>query len=476
MENLLENRSLYKEYHENAMKNNNGTTAFANFLIILPAFHTTFLVVYLGLAINIREIWKRFLLEYAVIVSGIVLCVTILSHKSLEVNIALGMTTILLAAQHIKKRLHLEPFIQIPVKKPNYLNTARATINLITVVCILAVDFQIFPRAFGKTETFGFGLMDVGVGLYVFSNGIISPDRHGSVLNLTKVRELCFNSLPLILLGFSRFLVVQQIDYQVHTSEYGVHWNFFLTLAFTKIFGSFIVALIQNVEYTKFASIIILTLHELGLQLGLGRYILDEHLERNNFFTANREGICSIPGYVGLYLACVYIGHLLKSDVDVVRPKEFIKSTAKLTAMSIILWKLIYICNGMFGVSRRLANMGYVTWILSIATTMTTLFNVLEMFYYFMKFDKTTSEELDVNRDEHQKSVDGYVPIIMSAINYNGLIFFLVANLLTGLVNIVFRTLLLTPFESITILFVYMFIVCGFMSFLYVNKIKLKFW
>lgn len=476
MDLLHENRTLYKEYHENAMKNNNGTTALENFLIILPTFHTTFLVVYLGLAINIHDIWKRFVFEFILIVGGMILCVTILSNKIYEINIALGMTTILLVVQHIKSRLHLEPFIQIPVKRPCYLDTARATINMISVVCILAVDFQIFPRKLGKTETFGFGLMDVGVGLYVLSNGIVSPDRNGSVLNWKKVRELCLNSLPLILLGITRFFMVQQIDYQVHTSEYGVHWNFFLTLAFTKICGSFIVALIQNVEHTKFAAIIILTIHELGLQLGLSRYVLDENIPRDNFWSANREGISSIPGYIGIYLATVYMGHLLKFDIEIVRPKEFLKSTAKLFGMSVVTWKLIYICNGMFGVSRRLANMGYVAWILSIGSTMIFLFNLLELFYWFMKFEKTSSDEIDEKKDYHQKAMDGYVPIIMNAINYNGLIFFLLANLLTGLVNIVFRTLLLSAVESLLILFLYQLVVCGVMTILYVNRIKFKFW
>ena len=45
---------------------------------------------------------------------------------------------------------------------------------MLTCLCILAVDFQAFPRRFAKAERHGTGLMDAGVGLLVFGSALVS--------------------------------------------------------------------------------------------------------------------------------------------------------------------------------------------------------------------------------------------------------------------------------------------------------------
>lgn len=39
----------------------------------------------------------------------------------------------------------------------------------------------------------------------------------------------------LLYLGFSRMLVLKLLDYPEHVSEYGMHWNFFITLACIRV-------------------------------------------------------------------------------------------------------------------------------------------------------------------------------------------------------------------------------------------------
>ena len=57
----------------------------------------------------------------------------------------------------------------------------RACVNLFTAFSILAVDFTLFPRHFAKAETYGTGLMDVGVAGFLVSNAIVSPEAKGKI-------------------------------------------------------------------------------------------------------------------------------------------------------------------------------------------------------------------------------------------------------------------------------------------------------
>lgn len=128
-------------------------------------------------------------------------------------------------------------------KRQPYLTLTRTSVNLFTAVAILAVDFSIFPRRLAKTETYGSGLMDVGVGSFLMAHAVTSPevrrqkstnsDRPSDYLRLvaTTLKQV----LPLLVLGFLRVMVVKAVGYQEHVTEYGVHWNFFFTVATVRV-------------------------------------------------------------------------------------------------------------------------------------------------------------------------------------------------------------------------------------------------
>lgn len=321
--------------------------------------------------------------------------------------------------------------------------------------------------------------MDVGVGLFIFSNGIIVKPS-ASAFSKKKFQKLLVGCLPLFILGFSRLVVTREINYQEHLTEYGVHWNFFITLAVTKIFGTVIEGFLETADQIKYTSIGILVAHELILQLGLSDYVMNDTLARDNLISANREGIFSAPGYVSLYLASIYIGTLLKSDgQELIKVREVLMKAGKLCLLAICCWKMIYVCNGMFGISRRTANMGYNFWVLAIGCSMVTFFMLIEIYFYFANFNRPQWQLMETNNKSQLDEPDfhiPYVPLILQAINYNGLAFFLIANLFTGIVNICFQTMLLGTPGSLVIILYYTFLLNVIMVFLYVNKFKLKIW
>lgn len=495
----------YKEFHESFMKNNNGTTAEEVYITIVPTIFTSILTTNLIWAARPLDTHTKFAIEFIAVVLSTILNVTVLHDRIWEITFTLLFVTITAVAKQMYHRTHIAPFVQIPCRRPDYLTITRATINLLTAVCILAVDFKCFPRKLAKTETFGFGLMDTGVGLYVYGNGIVAPElfKDASDLRLSrkKIKSALVASLPLIVLGVVRFFAINELDYQQHVSEYGVHWNFFLTLAITKVVGTIVIGLLPRIEHTKYAAIILITLHELSLQLGVSNYVIDptNSVERNNFLNANREGIFSILGYVAIYLASVYVAHVIKCEnvdpppddatqtttnatecssdkpCERVNARQLLKKSIQLVLISMVLWKIVYTLKRMFGVSRRLANMGYVIWIMSIGTTTTALFMLLEIFYYFISFEQS-SADTEENESTGTAISASYVPIILNGIAYNALLFFLAANIFTGIVNMSFQTMLIDTGGALLILIVYMLILCSITTFLFVKKIKLKAW
>ena len=65
---------------------------------------------------------------------------------------------------------------------------------------------------------------------------------------------------------------------------------------------------------------------------------------------------------------------------------------------------------------------------------------------------------------------------LFNAVSYNALLFFLLSNLMTGLVNLSIATLYAGSIKAVTILIVYMLGLSGLVLFLYQNKISTKLW
>lgn len=215
----------------------------------------------------------------------------------------------------------------------------RACLMLLTLYSILAVDFPIFPFRHIKCETFGMSLMDTGVGCFVFSAAYtvaVKKRKPGkSMDNLQMSLQWLGSSIPLFMIGGTRFALNVMSDYHEHVTEYGKHWNFFITLGVLPfLYIVFSVLLMEKLvvgtifrgqknELTAFLlnplvqGVGVLATYQLMLILPLQSLTLTEFImgpHRRNFLESNKEGIASSFGYLGLYLVTIGGARLLSSS------------------------------------------------------------------------------------------------------------------------------------------------------------------
>lgn len=499
----------YKQLQEEFVSKTNGTSVFEVSLVmsVLPATIIFRDCLYLVLPSLANSSFK-FLFDFLIVVVISELSFTLFSDHALSVlsltflSIVLLLTTFASDAREMfKNLLHSSNLLHKPVflsqnrnQHLKFISYARACINVATAICILAVDFRFYPRRFAKTETFGTGVMDTGVGLFVISNALVAPEarqktvRNRSFLDKMSMLFLSIKScVPLLTLGLSRVMVIKRIDYQEHVSEYGTHWNFFFTLAAVKIFSTFFFCFVSS-TYSWLVSIIVGVGYQWCLQYGLQDYILhgwDGQGSRTGLFDANREGIFSSFGYVVLYFAGIQLG----CYIFVIRKSflHWIKCLQGLTALSVGCWIILPVCCHIIGpISRRLANLPYVIWIIGLCSMVLAIFLAADLFTMLLTF--TQNDAKKPNRKQKKtssvknskicqipsKSEDSIC--LMDAINYNGLVFFLTSNLLTGAVNLVIKTLYVPPLQAFAILTLYMFISCLAMNLLRYCNIALRFW
>ncbi|QRV98928.1 hypothetical protein RhiJN_26947 [Ceratobasidium sp. AG-Ba] len=195
------------------------------------------------------------------------------------------------------------------------LTTYRAHMMLMTVLCILAVDFPVFPRELGKCESWGVSVMDLGVGSFVFSQGLVSAIpmiKNPAMLRAAVIPKLLVTLkkvAPVFVLGLVRVLAVKGTEYPEHVTEYGVHWNFFITLALLPPVSVLFHPLIVHIPLSILGLFVTLVhqivLNNTPLQLwALGN-------DRSSLLSQNKEGIVSFVGYLALHLLGLAIGTLI---------------------------------------------------------------------------------------------------------------------------------------------------------------------
>ncbi|KAJ4422745.1 Glucosaminyl phosphatidylinositol (GlcN-PI) nositol acylation protein [Gnomoniopsis sp. IMI 355080] len=351
-----------------------------------------------------------------------------------------------------------------------FLTSFRASILVITCLAILAVDFRIFPRRFAKVETWGTSLMDVGVGAFVFSAGLVGarPVLKERAAHAGGSRAMAStlpgrlgrsvrHALPLFALGVVRLLSVKGLDYAEHVTEYGVHWNFFFTMGLLPPFVALFQSALKFVPSYAALALILGVAYQVVLEsTGLKAYILTA--PRVDLLSQNREGICSFVGYLAIFLAGQDTGmYVLPRNIN--SRSSASGATQRTTLLMTLavwsgIWSALYFLatNYHYGagllVSRRLANLPYILGVAALGS-MNLFACCLVETICFPSFYSAADAKAEKEAYETATSR------VARAYNRNGLALFLVANLLTGLVNLTVPTLDVGPVGSMGILVLY---------------------
>jgi glucosaminylphosphatidylinositol acyltransferase len=188
---------------------------------------------------------------------------------------------------------------------------------------------------------------------------------------------------------------------------------------------------------------------------GLQEYIFDSP-RGLGFLSDNREGILSLFGYLSLYLIAQGLGAWLLHGGGAKSPtprKVWWRRVWILFFLFLGLWffqdVLLDYSLGMRP-SRRLCNLGYV--LLVLACNCALLANLLALDLI-----------LPVHKDAHNRSGNTIIQAVSTKRN-SQLFVFVVANLLTGVINIGIKTLYASSIEAIAIVLGYSFVVsaCSF--------------
>ncbi|XP_051491459.1 phosphatidylinositol-glycan biosynthesis class W protein isoform X2 [Apus apus] len=448
------------------------------------------------------------LLDFLVLVSPLLFSCTVLSPVLFFLPAILAASCAGIFSKIYSQRKHETkvPFRQIvrdfqkTYLDPEYIpaiTVFRVYVNVLTSISILAVDFPQYPRRYAKAETYGTGVMDLGVGAFIFGNALVCPEvRQKSDVAQPKFSNLArqlFSVWPLILLGVGRLLSVKSVDYHEHTSEYGVHWNFFFTLAFVRLAASLLLAIFPK-NKSWIVAINLAVLYELTLNsTSLKTFILhgsDGRGTRVGFLNANREGLLSLFGYLAIYMASVQVGlWLLRCQSSV---RGWMAAGRSSLQTLLLLFAFLRLSQAYAGpVSRRMANLSFCLWVLAHSLTFFICFVATDLMLVFTKLLVKGSSVpccWDVVEAPAASGKQEREPVpagkagspahicLISAINKNQLLFFLLANVMTGAVNILIDTIHSEAAFTLGILHLYMFFNCLIMYILHAKNIVVKFW
>ncbi|UKK01475.2 hypothetical protein MACK_002289 [Theileria orientalis] len=313
-----------------------------------------------------------------------------------------------------------------------YVNFAKGTLIVAIVIVILGVDNINFNQFMRKTNYDGFSAMDIGAGFFVTQTGsstALSKRKKNVWIILKK-------NIIILAIAIIRTISIALLGYGVDEREYGTHWNFFYTLAITRIVLDLIHTYCHKYVVRALPFVIVIVYELILILTGAVKKL--PGLPRSNIIYANREGLLSIPNSIS---GALFV--LLITKIAVSYYKEGKKFRSVLTYMFCSL-SFFFLANILYFAKlkscRSLNNMRYLFYV---------------MFLYNFALGSMVMFEILYPRYKENQIIDsvGKYPLMI----------YLIANVMTGCVNMIFKPYLypLTYFVLILVVYSYILFFCG---------------
>ncbi|CBZ54769.1 conserved hypothetical protein [Neospora caninum Liverpool] len=386
----------------------------------------------------------------------------------------------------------------------------RGILMIATCIAISGVDFFVFPRSLAKTSTSGVSLMDLGIGCFIFGAGLVSPQARakanikspassravsapeparasdgepgrgetpeGEAESRDALHRLKFKKYDgqaravktalrvvgrsgvLGIVSVIRLVAVSLVNYYTPVTEYGKHWNFYMSLMILFLAAEL---LLPEASFSALLYVPVGVAVAAAYQLLL--WVTDAETwvltaRRDNFFTANREGILGCAGFFSLYMIGAGVGSLIfrvasasrREENGPIREREEATKKSRLVssppsrftliavllgaAVCFYLYALVFAFYLDLLPMRRLINL---PWVLLVAAL-----NVYGIAGLLLS-------DVLLGRGPSGASY------LLVGLSQNQIFIFLIANVLCGVIGLSVDTLLVSPAVAFGLLFLY---------------------
>jgi len=263
--------------------------------------------------------------------------------------------------------------------------------------------------------------------------------------------------------------------------------------------------------YLSWPSALLLCLaHELFLSHRVAEWILNPSTQRLDFISSNREGIFSIHGYVALHLAGVAFGAMIfkREEGEENTFARALSQCKRLFLWALIMWASLYYSQRELFMqpSRRLANWNYFNWMVAYNVSLLAVFLATDLLIFKARHSREQSSTKGNGNKHHSRGrkakqasssssssnaskkgstcsssspipyLDVRVPFLFRVVNTNGLAFFLLANVMTGVVNLSVDTAKVSGCPAVLALALYAFLLHLVAINLHQRGVRLKGW